>query len=294
MDDSTKITKAVIALAGYGTRFLPATKEQPKEMLPIIDKPIVQYLVEELVESGIQDIIMVTRLGQRALEDHFDNNIALEYHLEKNGKDKILKEVQELPKKANYVYVRQKRFLPYGNGTPLLVVKNLIKKNENFVYMFGDDLVKSDIPATKQLIEEANKNPGKIIIAAQDVKPDEVEKYGVIKFGPDNKTVETIIEKPKKEEAPSNTITFGRFILNNDVLEEIAKKQLGKDNELWLSDAIANLAKQGKVVAVKIQGRWMTTGDPLNFLKTTIEYAKDREDLWRELKTYIENSIKES
>ena len=130
--------------------------------------------------------------------------------------------------------------------------------------------------------------------AAQDVKPDEVEKYGVIKFGPDNKTVETIVEKPKKEEAPSNTITFGRFILNNEVLEEIAKRQLGKDNELWLSDAIANLAKQGKVVAVKIQGRWMTTGDPLNFLKTTIEYAKDREDLWRELKIYIENSIKES
>lgn len=281
-----KITKAVIAIAGYGTRFLPATKVQPKEMLSIIDKPVIQYIVEELIDSGIKDIIMVTR-GQYTLESHFDNNIDLEVFLEKNNKTEILKELIQLPKKANYIYVRQKKHLPYGNGTPLLVAKNLIKDEENFVYVFGDDLVKSKTPGTAQLIDYSYKNPSKIIIATQNVAKSDVSKYGIVKLGKDNKTVENIIEKPKIEDAPTTLATFGRFILNKEVITELSKKKIGKDRELWLMDAISTLAKQNKVISLNIEGLWLTTGDPLNFIITTLEYAKDRKDLWEGIKKYI-------
>ena len=284
-----KITKAVIAIAGYGTRFLPATKVQPKEMLPIIDKPVIQYIVEELIDSGIKDIIMVTR-GQYTLESHFDNNIDLEVFLEKNNKTEILKELIQLPKKANYIYVRQKKHLPYGNGTPLLAAKNLIKDEENFVYVFGDDLVKSKTPATSQLIDYSYKNPSKIIIATQNVAKSEVSKYGIVKLGKDNKTVQNIIEKPKIEEAPTTLAVLGRFILNKDVIAELSKKKIGKDGELWLMDAISTFVKQNKVISLNIDGLWLTTGDPLNFIITTLEYAKDRKDLWEGIKKYI-NSI---
>lgn len=283
-----KITKAVIALAGYGTRFLPATKVQPKEMLPIINKPIIQYLVEELIDSGIKDIIMVTR-GQYTLESHFDNNIDLEFHLEESGKVEILKELKELPKKANYVYVRQKKHLPYGNGTPLIVAKNLIKDEEQFVYMFGDDIVKSDIPATKQLIDFAYNHPQKIVLAAQEVKRSEINKYGSLDISQDGITVKNIVEKPDIDKAPSNFVSFGRYILNQDVVEQLDKRMLGKNNELWLSDAIAQFTKEDNVLALKIKGQWLTTGDPLNFLKTTLTYAKDDPSLWTELKEYINN-----
>ena len=285
-----KITKAVIALAGYGTRFLPATKVQPKEMLPIIDKPIIQYIVEELIDSGIKDIIMVTR-GQYSLESHFDNNIDLEVFLEKNNKTEILKELEKLPQRANYIYVRQKKHFPYGNGTPLLVAKNLIKDEENFVYVFGDDLVKSIVPATKQMIDFSYENPGNIIIATQPIAKESVSKYGIVKLSGDMKTVEDIVEKPNIKDAPSNLATFGRFILNNDVIKKLSKKQTGKDNELWLMDSISQLAKQKKVIAKNIDGTWLTTGDPLNFILTTLEYSKERSDLWDGIKKYINDIL---
>ncbi len=283
-----KITKAVIALAGYGTRFLPATKVQPKEMLPIINKPIIQYLVEELIDSGIKDIIMVTR-GQYTLESHFDNNIDLEFHLEESGKLEILEELKELPKKANYIYVRQKKHLPYGNGTPLLVAQNLIKDEENFVYMFGDDIVKSKIPATKQLIDFSYKHHGNIVLATQELPREEISKYSNVQLKEDGVTVKSIVEKPKIEDTTSNLVSFGRYILNQDVIEELAKRNLGKNNELWLTDAISRLTHSDKVLATKIDGKWLTTGDPLNFLKTTLEYAKENPELWTELKDYVNN-----
>ena len=285
-----KITKAVIALAGFGTRFLPATKVQPKEMLPIIDKPIIQYIVEELIESGIEDIIMVTR-GQYTLESHFDNNIALETFLEKNKKTEILRELEKLPQKANYIYVRQKKHLPYGNGTPLLVAKNLIKDEESFVYVFGDDLVKSKIPATRQLIDYYYKNPSKIIIATQKVQRKDISKYGIVELGENKKTVKNIIEKPNLGDTPSTLATFGRFILNRSVIDELQKKKVGKDNELWLMDAISTLSKQKKVISLEVEGKWLTTGDPLNFIITTLEYAKDRKDLIKGIKNYINNIL---
>lgn len=289
-----KITKAVIALAGYGTRFLPATKVQPKEMLPIIDKPIAQYLVEELIASGIQDIIMVTRSGQSSLENHFDNNLELESHLEKNNKVEVLEELKKLPTLANYIYVRQKRYLPYGNGTPLISAGHLIDNDESFVYMFGDDMVLSDIPATKQLIEEFNENSDKIIVGVQQVAHRDVNRYGIVELNADGKTMKNVIEKPSLDEAPSDLAVFGRYILNKQVVDEINKRELGKGNELWLADAIQKFTPSGQVIVKNIDGKWLTTGDPINFLKATVEYALRREDLGEEFKQYVRSLVEES
>ncbi|UCF51325.1 MAG: UTP--glucose-1-phosphate uridylyltransferase, partial [Bradyrhizobium sp.] len=177
-----KITKAIIAVAGYGTRFIPATKVQPKEMLPIVDKPVVQYLVEEAVASGITDIILVTRSGNQALEDHFDSSRELEIHLEAQKKWKELEQIRRIPNLANFIYVRQSRDMPYGNGTPLLCAKSLISPEEAVVYMFGDDVVQSDVPCTKQLIDVFNRHRPAGVIAVQEVPHSDVSRYGVPKL----------------------------------------------------------------------------------------------------------------
>ncbi len=289
-----KITKAVIAVAGYGTRFLPATKNQPKEMLPIIDKPIVQYLVEEAVNSGIKDIILVTRFGQSALENHFDTNMELEIQLTKNGKKETLKKIQKIYRMANYVYVRQGRHLPYGNGTPLLCVRDLMSKGEPFVYMFGDDLVLSKKPCVKQMLEYWKKHRFAPCVAVQEVPDSELDRYGVYKLKKgSHDRVEDAVEKPAKGKAPSNLAQFGRFILNTDIIDILKKnhdnKKLGKDNELWLTDAIIEYAKKRPVYAVRIEGRWMTTGDPLRFMKTAVEFALEREDIGQEFREFLKS-----
>lgn len=284
-----KIRKAVIAAAGYGTRFLPATKTVPKEMLPLIDKPIIQILVEELVDSGIWDIIIVTRAGQHALEDHFDSNFELEYMLQQAGKIQDLEITKKPTKLANFIFIRQNRDLPYGNGTPLLCLKNLIGGKEPFVYAFGDDLVRSAVPCTKQLLDLYQKNPdAAAIVAVQEVPKSEVERYGIIKLkdGTSNE-VEDIIEKPSVNEAPSRLALDGRFILDSRVVGILEEHELGKEGELWLPDALHKLAQKEKVLTAQIKGKWMTTGDPLRWIKTTIEYALDREDLGPDLRDYL-------
>ena len=292
MKNHKKITKAVIAAAGYGTRFLPATKNQPKEMLPIIDKPIIQYLVEELVDSGIENIIIVTRAGQSIMEDFFDNNIALEYSLEKSGKISSLELVREIPKLANFVYVRQKRHMPYGNGTPLMVAKDLIDDDEAFVYMFGDDLTMSKgKPVTKQLIDVFYEQNADAVMAVQEVPYEEVYRYGTVKYKNDplNKyDIESIHEKLPQGEAPSNMAEFGRFVFSYDVIKTLEKTTLGKDNELWVVDALNTMASENKkVIAQPIDGEWLTTGDPLRYLKATIRFALERKDLSKDIKDYI-------
>ena len=289
----SKVTKAVIAVAGYGTRFLPATKNQPKEMLPIIDKPIVQYLVEEAVASGIKDIILVTRFGQSMMENHFDSNLELEIQLEKNGKKKQLGIVQRVYRMANYIYVRQGRHLPYGNGTPLLCVKDIIGKNESFVYMFGDDLVKAKVPCTKQLIDFWQKRSQSVIAAVQEVPESEVNRYAIykIKSGTEDQ-VESGVEKPDPKEVEKPYLAqFGRFILNRGVIDILEKnyteKIFGKEGELWLTDAILEYAREKPVYAKKIDGQWMTTGDPLRYMKTMVEFALDRKDLGPAFKEYL-------
>ena len=293
MKNHKKITKAVIAAAGYGTRFLPATKNQPKEMLPIIDKPIIQYLVEEAVDSGIEDIILVTRSGQSIMEDYFDNNIALEYLLEKNGKKESLEMVREIPQIANFVYVRQKRHLPYGNATPLLAVKNLIDDDEAFVYMFGDDLTLAKTPVTKQLIDVFEREQPVSVLAVQEVPNSEVHKYGTVRYkkdAPYKYEIEEILEKAPLGKNPSNMAQFGRFVFSYRIIEEAEKMQTGLGGELWITDMNNNLAHQGeKIIAQPIDGEWLTTGDPVNYLKTTLRFALEREDLSKDLINYIKN-----
>lgn len=281
-------TKAIITVAGSGTRFLPATKAQPKEMLPIIDKPIIQYNVEEVVNSGINDIILVTKKGGRAIEDHFDSNVELEYQLKKTGKKERLNIIQDIAKMANFIYLRQKAHMPYGNATPLLVAKDLVKDGP-FLYLFGDDITKSKIPVCRQLIDlyKSNKDAA-AIVAVQKVPKKEASRYGIVKIKKETRNVyERIVEKPRHGEEPSDLAEFGRFLFTSKIIPIIEKLKTGKDNELWLVDAINELAKKEKVLICDIQGRWLTTGDPLNYLIATMEIALDRDDLKRELRKYI-------
>ncbi len=290
-----KITKAIIAAAGYGTRFLPATKNQPKEMLPIIDKPIIQYSVEEAVKSGITDIILVTRAGQHIMEDYFDNNLELEYSLEENGKLQALEVVRDIPQMANFVYVRQKKHLPYGNATPLLAAKDLIDDDEAFVYMFGDDLTFSENPAIAQLIDVFQKQKAVAVMGVQDVPDSEVGRYGTVKYrknAPYKYEIEGIYEKLPVGKAPSNMAQFGRFIFSYDVVREVQQTSTGQSGELWLTDVLNGLVRRGKkVIAQPIEGKWLTTGDPLNYLKATITFALGREDIKKELHAFLRDQL---
>lgn len=283
-----KVRKAVIAVAGRGTRFLPATKAMPKEMLPIIDKPIVQYIVEEMVASGIETIIFVTSHDKRALEDHFDHAFELAHYLRDQGKLDRLEEVEKLATMADFVYVRQKG--PYGNGTPLLNVRDIVG-DEPFIYAFGDDLVKSEVPFCQQLIEAYEAGDAECVMGAQEVPRDEIHRYGCYALSEDG-MVTHIVEKPKTEEAPSNLAGFGRYVLPPEIFDVLSAKDLGKDNELWLVDAVQKLIDDGMKVSTKSVegGQWLTTGDPLNYLKATIEYLKDRPDLADPFRDYLSSS----
>ncbi len=280
-----EITKAVVAVAGSGTRLLPATKAQPKEMLPLVDKPIIQYLVEELVEAGIRDIIMVTRWDKKPLEDHFDRSFELETSLEKTGKHERLEEVRRISSMANFIYVRQKG--PYGNGTPLLSAASLVE-NEPFVYAFGDDLVKSRVSFTKQLVELYRKEQAPII-GVQKVSRGEVERYGIVKYRKGTIELEDIVEKPAKDKAPSLHADFGRMVLTQEIIDSLRQTERGLGDELWIIDAIRNYIRNGgRFLAKEVEdGQWITTGDPLSYLKATMEYALDRKDINKDLRKYL-------
>jgi UTP--glucose-1-phosphate uridylyltransferase len=284
-----KIKKAVVAVAGSGTRFLPATKSMPKEMLPIVDKPIIQLVVEELVQAGIEDIILVTKWDKKPLEDHFDRSWALENELEKSGKMDRLKEIKRISESANFIYVRQKG--PYGNGTPVLSAASLIK-DEPFVFVWGDDLVKSKVSFTKQMVDDYEQNE-KMMIGVQEVPQEEVNRYGIVQLRGNTREIEDIIEKPSVEEAPSRLADFGRMILNQEIVDILKETKLGKGNELWVVDAIKSYVKKGGIfLAKEVEGgRWMTTGDPLNYLMATFAYAFDRDDIKDDLKNYVKELL---
>lgn len=279
-----KIRKAIIAVAGSGTRFLPATKSMPKEMLPIVDKPIIQLVVEELVEAGIEDIILVTKWDKKPLEDHFDHGWALENELEKAGKEEYLAKVKRVAEMANFIYVRQKG--PYGNGTPVLSAASLVR-DEPFVFVWGDDLVKSKKSFTKQMIEDYEKT-GHLMIGVQEVPKDQVVRYGIVDVD-ENMKLKGIIEKPSIEEAPSALADFGRMILNQEIVDILKELPLGKGNELWIVDAIKEYVKQGgDFYAKEVQdGEWLTTGDPLNHLRAVLKYAVERKDIGEDLKKFM-------
>lgn len=286
-------TKAVIAMAGMGTRLLPATKVIPKEMMPIIDKPCVQYLVEELIASGIKDIIFVTRTANGVIEDHFDSRFELEHTLQEAGKLKKLEELKSMESAANYIYVRQKG--PYGNATPLYSVKHLIEPGEAFIYVYGDDLILSDIPATKQLIEKFNEGECDGVMIATEVPWEEVSKYGAFKLQNDSDTIIDIVEKPTMEEAQtslSNLVNPGRFLFTSDMLSYIDPLALGKNGELWTVDVVKKMIEDGKKLVVKrLDGKWLTTGDPLNYLKAILQYSMRREELKSEILEYIKSEF---
>jgi UTP--glucose-1-phosphate uridylyltransferase len=258
-------------------------------MLPIVDKPVVQYLVEEAVASGITDIILVTRTGNQALEDHFDSSRELELHLETQEKWRELEEIRRIPDLANFIYVRQNKNLPYGNGTPLLSAKSLIHPGEAVVYMFGDDVVKSEIPCAKQLIDVYYDCQPKAVIAVQEVPIQEISRYGAAKLKPgtDRNELEHIVEKPSPASAPSNLAQLGRFVLSYKAIEVLESITVGQGGELWLTDAIDRLAATDSVIVHPIEGKWFTTGDPLRFLKTTVEFALDRPDIGTEFARYL-------
>jgi len=287
---SNKIRKAVIPAAGFGTRFLPQTKAMPKEMLPIVDKPVIQYVVEEIVYSGITDIVMITGWHKRSIEDHFDYPFELEKRLEEAGKEKELSEVRRIANMANFIYVRQKG--PYGNATPVLCAKNVIG-NEPFAVLWGDEFIYSKPPRLKQMIEVYEKY-GKPVISGVRIKDKkDLSRYGIAQVKPlhDNVyQVIDIVEKPDPNLAPSNLAAHGAYILPPEIFPIIENLKPGKGGELWLPEAIDQLIKTEDVLVCEIKdGKYYDTGDKYEYLKTVIEFALEHPDLNGNLRSYLKS-----
>lgn len=285
-----KVTKAVIPAAGLGTRVLPATKAQPKEMLVIVDKPSLQYIVEELVESGIKDIIIVTGRNKNSIEDHFDHSYELEDTLKKNNKNTLLEKVEDISSMANICYVRQNH--PKGLGHAILKAKSFVG-NEPFVIALGDDIVYNDVPVAKQLIDNYSKY-GSSIVGCQEVKESDVSKYGIVKplLSLDEKTVEMedFIEKPSVEEAPSKLACLGRYLLTPKIFDYLEKTEPGKGGEIQLTDAIVAMMKDGeKVLAYNFEGKRYDIGNKFGLLKANIEFGLRNEETREELLEYLKN-----
>lgn len=287
-----KIRKVVIPAAGFGTRFLPQTKAMPKEMLPIVDKPVIQYVVEEAVESGIKDVIIVTGSSKRAIEDHFDlPNADLENNLKAAGKEELLKEVKKIAEMANFIYIRQKG--AYGNGTPVLSAEPVIG-NESFAVMWGDEFIKADPPRLSQMIKVWEKYGGVVISGVRIESKDKLSRYGIAELTPvEDKVfkIERIVEKPLPDEAPSNLATHGAYIVPPDIFDALRSLKPGKSGEIWLVDAINVLKEKGiPVYACEIEnGKYYDTGNKIEYLKTVIEFALNHPHLNGEFRKYLKN-----
>lgn len=287
-----RIRKAVIPAAGFGTRFLPATKATPKEMLPIVDKPTIQYIVEEALQSGIEDILIISGHAKRAIEDHFDSAPILEADLEAKGKTDLLKMVREISE-INVHYIRQKHMR--GLGDAILCAKAFID-NEPFAVLLGDDVVYSpEKPALKQLMDMYSQT-GTTILGCQEVPLEKVSSYGIIKGEPTMNEqlmkVDDMIEKPKIEEAPSRMAVLGRYIITPDVFEVLKNTKPGKGGEVQLTDALKVMAKRENVYAYNFTGKRYDLGDKLGFLKATVEFALRRKDLSDAFSKYLKEVVK--
>jgi UTP--glucose-1-phosphate uridylyltransferase len=283
-----KVRKAVIPAAGFGTRFLPATKAMPKEMLPIVDKPIIQYVVEEAVASGIEDIIIVTGWHKRTIEDHFDYPFELDKRLEEAGKHKEAEEVRRIADLANFVYIRQKG--TYGNGTPVLNAKHVIG-DEPFAVLWGDEFIYATPPRLKQMIDAWDKYEVPVISGMRITDPAAAVKYGIMDIDPvaDNVfKVKGIVEKPAIGEAPSSLAAIGAYILPPRIFELLEQAKPGKGGEIWLPEAISRLAAEQDVYAVEIQNsKYYDTGNKLEYLKTVVEFGLKHEDLRAEFSDFL-------
>jgi UTP--glucose-1-phosphate uridylyltransferase len=287
-----KITKAVIPAAGFGTRFLPQTKAMPKEMLPIVDKPVIQYVVEEAVASGIKDVVIVTGSAKRAIEDHFDlPNADLVNNLIQGGKEKLLEEVRKIAEMANFIYVRQKGL--YGNGTPVLSAESVIGK-ESFAVLWGDEFINSDPPRLAQMMKVWEKYGGVVISGVRIESKDRLSKYGIADLEQVEEKVfkiNRIVEKPLPEEAPSNLATHGAYILPPEIFPALRNLKPTKGGEIWLTDAINVLREMGvPVYACEIEnGTYYDTGSKIEYLKTVIEFALKHKDLNGEFRDYLKS-----
>ncbi|MGR3762962.1 UTP--glucose-1-phosphate uridylyltransferase GalU [Rossellomorea sp. NS-SX7] len=290
-----RVRKAIIPAAGLGTRFLPATKAQPKEMLPIVDKPTIQYIVEEAVQSGIEDILIISGRGKRAIEDHFDKSYELEETLLKKEKLSRLEEIQGISSLANIHYVRQKE--PKGLGHAIGCASHFIG-NEPFAVLLGDDIVKSETPCLQQMIDVFDKYQSSVL-GVQEVPVEDVSKYGII--APlDNRTLDenlvaisSVVEKPKVEEAPSNYAIMGRYVLTPDILPILETLPPGSGNEIQLTDAIKILNETQHVLAYNFSGKRYDVGDKFGFIKATIDFSLRRPDLSENVRGYLKELMNE-
>lgn len=283
-----KVRKAIIPAAGLGTRFLPATKAQPKEMLPIVDKPTIQYIIEEAVEAGIQDIIVVTGRNKRSIEDHFDRSIELELELERSGKQEMLDMVKEISEMANIHYIRQKE--PRGLGHAILAAQHFIG-DEPFAVLLGDDVVISKQPCLGQMIDVFHEYQTSIL-GVQTVPHEVVNKYGIIAGKQvDDRVykVQDMVEKPALEEAPSNVAVLGRYIITPEIFTFLETQDAGKGGEIQLTDALKRLAKEQAMYAYDFKGHRYDVGSKMGFLQANIEFALRDDTLKEEVKAYLEH-----
>ncbi|MFH1620516.1 MAG: UTP--glucose-1-phosphate uridylyltransferase GalU [Patescibacteria group bacterium] len=289
---SQTVRKVIIPVAGFGTRFLPATKAMPKEMLPVIDKPVIQYVVEEAVASGITEVILVTSSAKRAVEDHFDDNLVLESWLKSTGKHAQLQEVRAVGKMANFVYVRQKG--PYGNATPVLNCRHLIG-DEPFAVLFGDEIIVNRKPRLKQMIEafERYQDP---VLAVIPVDAQGTKRYGIIDPSAEVEDgvfqLQGMVEKPGPEKAPSRLAAIGSYILTPDIFDSIENTKPGHGGEMVILDAIRGLMKKRPVYAKRIEGSYYDTGSKIGWLEANMEIAMQRPDMKKETRALVKKLAK--
>jgi len=291
-----RVTKAVIPAAGFGTRFLPATKAQPKEMLPIVDKPTIQYIIEEAVQSGIEEILIITSGQKRSIEDHFDKSYELEDILRKKGKNELLEMVEAVSNMVNIHYIRQKE--AKGLGHAILCAKVFIK-DEPFAILLGDDVVvnKNGEPALKQLISQYEKVETSVV-GVQTVPLEDVNKYGIVQVSksqePEGRLykLSDMVEKPKINEAPSQLAVLGRYVLTPEIFEMLETQAPGSGDEIQLTDAIKRLMSRQTVYAYDFIGQRYDVGDKFGFIRATIDFALDREDLHEQVFNYLKEKVK--
>ena len=291
-----KVTKAIIPAAGFGTRFLPQTKTMPKEMLPVVDKPVIQYVVEEAAASGIEDIIIVTGPSKRAIEDHFDRTYDLEYFLEKVGKTEQLEEIRKIADLANFIYVRQKG--PYGNAGPVLSARHLIGEDEPFAVLWGDEFIYAKPPRLRQLMDAFEKYGHPAISGVRIDKKEDLAKYGISKIEPIKDNVYKIldiVEKPVPEEAPSDLATHGAYIFTPKIFDYLNTLEPGKGGELWLPEAVKSMLKKETVLAVEIKDAvYYDTGDKLGYLKAVVDFTWDHPDFGDDIKKHLQEKFEKT
>ncbi|MEK6775766.1 MAG: UTP--glucose-1-phosphate uridylyltransferase GalU [bacterium] len=286
MYSNKMVRKAVFPAAGLGTRFLPATKASPKEMLPLVDKPMIQYVVEEAVDSGMEHIIMITGRGKRAIEDHFDRNVELEFYLEAKGKTSALRDIEEISNMVNFVYVRQKE--PLGLGHAVLCAKDIVG-NEPFAILLGDDIIASEVPALKQMLQIFDRYHYSVL-ALQEVPKDQIHLYGVIQgesLGEGIYKVQRMVEKPRKEDAPSNLAIIGRYILTPRIFGFLEKQEKGVGGEIQLTNALQRLAEVEPVYGYILHGKRYDAGSKIGFLEATVEFGLKNSELGPAFKSYL-------